>query len=83
MGMKQILGKLAGQTAIYGTSTIVARFLNYMLLPLYTYTLSTADYGVLTEFMSYISPTRRAMSPAGCSPVRWPQSRRCRRYFSC
>ena len=33
MGMKQILGKLAGQTAIYGTSTIVARFLNYMLLP--------------------------------------------------
>ena len=55
MGMKQILGKLAGQTAIYGTSTIVARFLNYMLLPLYTYTLSTADYGVLTEFMSYIA----------------------------
>ena len=55
MGMRQILGKLAGQTAIYGTSTIVARFLNYMLLPLYTYTLSTADYGVLTEFMSYIA----------------------------
>ena len=55
MGMKQILGKLAGQTVIYGTSTIVARFLNYMLLPLYTYTLSTADYGVLTEFMSYIA----------------------------
>ena len=55
MGMRQILGKLAGQTAIYGTSTIVARFLNYMLLPLYTYTLSTSDYGVLTEFMSYIA----------------------------
>lgn len=55
MGMKQILGKLAGQTAIYGTSTIVARFLNYLLLPLYTYTLSTSDYGVLTEFMSYIA----------------------------
>ena len=53
--MRQILGKLAGQTAIYGTSTIVARFLNYMLLPLYTYTLSTSDYGVLTEFMSYIA----------------------------
>ena len=35
MGMRQILGKLAGQTAIYGTSTIVARFLNYMLLPLW------------------------------------------------
>lgn len=55
MGMKQVLGKLAGQTVIYGTSTIVARFLNYMLLPLYTYTLTTSDYGVLTEFMSYIA----------------------------
>lgn len=55
MGMKSILGKLAGQTAIYGTSTIVARFLNYMFLPLYTYTLTTADYGVLTEFMAYIA----------------------------
>ena len=55
MGMKQILGRLAGQTAVYGTSTIVARFLNYLLLPLYTYTLTTADYGVLTEFMSYIA----------------------------
>lgn len=100
MGMKQILGKLAGQTAIYGTSTIVARFLNYMLLPLYTYTLSTADYGVLTEFMSYIAvlqvlltmgletgcfrfANKEGYEPAGCSPVRWPQSRRCRRYFSC
>ena len=49
------MGKLAGQTVIYGTSTIVARFLNYMLLPLYTYTLTTSDYGVLTEFMSYIA----------------------------
>ncbi|HIZ85755.1 MAG TPA: oligosaccharide flippase family protein [Candidatus Coprenecus stercoravium] len=53
--MRQILGKLAGQTVIYGTSTIVARFLNYMLLPLYTYTLTASDYGVLTEFMSYIA----------------------------
>lgn len=33
----------------------MARFLNYLLLPLYTYTLSTSDYGVLTEFMSYIA----------------------------
>lgn len=55
MGIRQILRKLAGQTVIYGTSTIVARFLNYMLLPLYTYTLTTTDYGVLTEFMSYVA----------------------------
>lgn len=55
MGMGSVLRKLAGQTAIYGTSTIVARFLNYMFLPLYTYTLTTSDYGVLTEFMAYIA----------------------------
>ena len=50
-----ILKKLAGETAIYGVSTILARFINFLFLPLYTYHLSTADYGVLTEFMAYIA----------------------------
>lgn len=50
-----ILKKLASETAIYGISTIVARFLNFLFVPLYTYTLSTSDYGVVTEFMSYIA----------------------------
>ena len=31
-----VLRKLAGQTAIYGLSSIVARFLNFLLTPLYT-----------------------------------------------
>ncbi|MBQ2243019.1 MAG: polysaccharide biosynthesis protein [Bacteroidales bacterium] len=47
--------KLAGETAIYGVSTILARFINFLFLPLYTYYLTTADYGVLTEFMAYIA----------------------------
>lgn len=55
MGNGSILKKLAGETAIYGVSTILARFINFMFLPLYTYYLSTTDYGVLTEFMAYIA----------------------------
>lgn len=55
MGTKQILKKLAGETAIYGMSTILARFINFLFLPLYTYILTTADYGILTEFMAYIA----------------------------
>ncbi len=49
------LKKLAGETAIYGTSTIVARVLNFFFLPLYTYILSRADYGIITEFLAYIA----------------------------
>lgn len=55
MKNSSILKKLAGETAVYGVSTIVARFLNFLFVPLYTYTLSTEDYGVVTEFMSYIA----------------------------
>ncbi len=43
------LRKLAGQTAIYGLSSIAARFLNFLLLtPLYTIAFPPADYGVIT-----------------------------------
>lgn len=55
MNNKSALKKLAGETAIYGMSTILARFINFLFLPLYTYYLSTTDYGVLTEFMAYIA----------------------------
>ncbi|MDR3286714.1 MAG: polysaccharide biosynthesis C-terminal domain-containing protein [Prevotellaceae bacterium] len=49
------LKKLAGETAIYGLSTTVARIINFFLVPLYTRTLSTETYGVYTEIMSYIA----------------------------
>ncbi len=47
------LRALAGQTAIYGLSSIVGRLLNYLLVPLYTRIFSPADYGVVSEFYSY------------------------------
>lgn len=49
------LKQLAGQTAIYGVSTIVSRFLNYLLVPLYTYKLATGAYGVVTEMYAYVA----------------------------
>ena len=53
---KSPLGKLAGETAIYGTSTILARVLNFLLVPLYTRVLTDqAAYGVVAEFMAYIA----------------------------
>ena len=49
------LGSLAKDTAIYGLSSIVGRFLNYLLVPLYTATLSAAGggYGVITNVYAY------------------------------
>ncbi|MGQ9846154.1 MAG: lipopolysaccharide biosynthesis protein [Bacteroidales bacterium] len=49
------LKKLAGQTAVYGLSSIVGRFINYLLVPLYTNIFSTAEYGVVTELYAYSS----------------------------
>lgn len=50
------LKKLAGQTAIYGLSTIIGRLLNYLLVPLYTYQFNNPkDFGVVTEFYAYAS----------------------------
>ncbi|MDD6123129.1 MAG: lipopolysaccharide biosynthesis protein [Bacteroidales bacterium] len=48
---------LAKDTAIYGLSSIVGRFLNYLLVPLYTAKLaaSTGGYGVITEVYSYVA----------------------------
>lgn len=39
---------LAKDTAIYGLSSIVGRFLNWMLVPLYTIMFPVAEYGVVT-----------------------------------
>ena len=46
---------LAKDTAIYGLSSIVGRFLNYLLVPLYTLYMPTAsgDYGVNTNMYAY------------------------------
>lgn len=46
---------MAGQTAIYGLSSIIGRLLNYLLVPLYTRVLITSDYGIYTEMYAYVS----------------------------
>lgn len=47
------LKKLASQTVVYGLSSIIGRFLNYLLVPLYTYTFPAGAYGVVSEFYAY------------------------------
>jgi len=50
-----LIKKLASQTAIYGVSSIVGRFLNYLLVPIHVRIFTTADYGAVTYFYSYVS----------------------------
>jgi O-antigen/teichoic acid export membrane protein len=47
--------KLASQTAVYGLSQIVGRFVNYLLVPLHTALFATGDYGVNTLMYSYVT----------------------------
>lgn len=46
--------KLAGQTAIYGISSVAARFLNFLLVPYLTRILSPEGYGVVTDLYALI-----------------------------
>ena len=49
------LKSLAKDTVIYGLSSIIGRFLNYLLVPLYTIKISAASggYGVVTNVYAY------------------------------
>ena len=49
------LKSLAKDTAIYGLSSIVGRFLNYLLVPLYTHYMpkDSGDYGISTNIYAY------------------------------
>lgn len=78
--MANPLKQLAGETAIYGLSTILARIINFLFVPFYTRLLTTAEYGVVTEFMAYIAVLQVVMvlgletgcfrfaNKEGCSP---------------
>jgi len=45
--------KLLSQSAVYGVSSIVGRFLNYLLVPLYSRYFLPDQYGIVTELYSY------------------------------
>ncbi len=51
------LKSLAKDTAIYGLSSIIGRFLNYLLVPLYTAKLAaeSGGYGVITNIYAYVA----------------------------
>lgn len=53
--MSSFIKKLAGETAIYGISTIVGRTLNYLLVPLYTAIFQPREYGIITELYAYVA----------------------------
>ena len=50
MGLKQ----LAKETAVYGLSSIIGRFLNWMLVPMYTRVFTdTGDFGIVTNLYGW------------------------------
>jgi O-antigen/teichoic acid export membrane protein len=53
--MAQQMKKLAKETAMYGVSSILGKFLNWLMVPLYTYVLvgGPADYGIVTNLYAW------------------------------
>jgi len=49
------LKELTKDTAIYGISTMVGRFLNFILVPLYTNIFPPADYGIIQLIYAYMA----------------------------
>jgi len=49
------LGSLAKQTAIYGLSSIIGKFLNYLLVPIHTHRMAaeSGGYGIVTNLYAY------------------------------
>lgn len=47
--------KLASQTVIYGVSTIAGRFINFLLVPLYTAYFNPHDYGIVTDLYALVA----------------------------
>lgn len=51
--MFEKLKELSKDTAIYGISTMIGRFLNFILVPLYTNIFLPADYGIIQLIYAY------------------------------
>ncbi len=47
--------KLGKEAAVYGLSSIVGRFLNFLLVPFYTNYLARAEYGIVSNVYAYIA----------------------------
>lgn len=53
--MREKIKQLTKDTALYGISTMVGRFLNFLLVPFYTNIFPPADYGVVTNLYALIA----------------------------
>ena len=54
--------KFAGQTAVYGISTIAGRVLSFFLTPVYTHAYVTGVYGILTTMFAWASILNAVMA---------------------
>lgn len=53
--MKDKLKELTKDTAVYGISTIVGRFLGFLLVPFYTNTIGINDFGIYSNVYAYLA----------------------------
>ncbi len=53
--MRALLKKLTTDSAIYGVSNILGRFITFLLVPFYTNTLLKGDYGIVIVVYAYIA----------------------------
>jgi O-antigen/teichoic acid export membrane protein len=47
--------KLAGQTLVYGLSTVIPRTIGYLMVIYHTRLFDRAEYGVVTELYAYVT----------------------------
>lgn len=50
-----VLKKLAGQTALYGISSILARLINYLLVPIHTSVFHADDFSIITKVYAFVA----------------------------
>ena len=50
-----MIKRLVSDLTIYGFITILARLLNYLLVPLHISVLSASNYGIVSEIYAYIA----------------------------
>ena len=55
MSIGDKLKELTKDTVVYGISTVLGRFLTFLLVPFYTHVLNPADYGICSNIYSYLA----------------------------
>lgn len=53
--MRDKIKSLSKDTLIYGTSTVIQRFLAFILVPLYTNQFPPSEYGIISNLFAYIA----------------------------